>query len=179
MAFLLAGTEFVDVDGFSHNVPNGHPGVQAGVGVLKDDLHLPPVGQHIQGGLLACFGVAVPVQHRPALLVLEGAFAAVKDHLTVVDDAAVGGLVQAEHGAAHGGLAAAGFPHQAQGLPLADKEGNVVHRLDIPLVGAMSPGGEVLLEVLYLDEVPLPAHTAFPPSFLASKASFCRSQQWL
>ena len=147
-ALLLTGAELVDINGFPHNIPNGHAGVQAGVGVLEDDLHLPAEGEHIHGGFHPAFGAAVFIQNRASVGVLEGAPAAVVNHFPVVEDAAVGGLVEAEHGPAHGGLAAAGFSHQPQGLPLADEEGDVVHRLDPAALLAPSSSREILLEML-------------------------------
>ena len=151
-AVLVVGGQLVDVDAFAHDVPDGHAGVQAGVRVLEHDLHAAAVGQHIDGDVLFF----------------------VKQHLAVIDDGAVGGLVQAQQRAARGGLAAAGLAHQAQGLAFADGKADVVHGLHIALVPAHTAGGEVLLQVPDFHEGLLLAHSALPPF---SNSSFWRSQQ--
>ena len=64
-------------------------------------------------------------------------------------DIAPGGLQKPEDRAGQGGLAAAGLPHQAQGLPLVDMEAHVIHCLDIPF-GREGPAldGEPLADVV-------------------------------
>ena len=112
------------------DVAGGHPRVQGTVGVLKDHLHLPPHHPHIAGGE-------------------AGQFLAVENHI------AGGGPVQLEDAAAGGGLAAAAFPHQAQGFPAADKETHIVHRLDLgyrPLKDDAGGNREIHLEVLDLQQ---------------------------
>ena len=152
VSVLLVGCQLVDVDAFAHDVADGHAGVQAGVGVLEHDLHPLPVGQHI---------------HRDLLFL-------VKQHLAVVDDGAVGGLIQAQQGAAGGGLAAAGLAYQAQGLAFADGKAHVVHSLDVALVLAHAPCREILLQVLDFYQSLGFTHSALPPF---SNSSFWRSQQ--
>ena len=84
------------------DVPHLHAGVQGGVGILEDHLYAPPKLAEllplIPGQVLA------PEPHR-----------------------AGGGRDQIDQQLAQGGLAAAGFPHQPQGLPLVDGEGHVRH----------------------------------------------------
>ena len=150
MALLGVGAQVVDVDALADDVTDGHAGVQARVGVLEHDLHTAAVGQHINGDL----------------------FLFVKQDLAVVDDGAVGRLIQAQQGAARRGLAAAGLTDQAQRLALADGKAHVVHGLNVLLVLAHAAGGEILLQMLYFNEIL--AHQALPPF---SNSSFWRSQQ--
>ena len=158
---LVVLSQLVDVDGLAHNVADGHAGVQGSIGVLEHDLHLTAVGQHV---------------HRDLLLGI-GQLAGVVDHLTVIDDAAVGGLVQAQQGTAGGGLTAAGLTYQTQRLALVDEKAHVVHSLDVAALLAEAACVEVLLEVLDLNQFFLLAHSAFPP--LPSNSAFCSSQHWV
>ena len=150
MALLSVGAQVVDVDALADDVADGHAGIQARVGVLEHDLHTAAVGQHINGDL----------------------FLFVKQDLAVVDDGAVGRLIQAQQGAARRGLAAAGLTDQAQRLALADGKAHIVHGLNVLLVLAHAAGGEILLQMLYFNEIL--AHQALPPF---SNSSFWRSQQ--
>ena len=150
MALLGVGAQVVDVDTLAHDVADRHAGVKARIGVLEHNLHTAPVGQHI---------------HRNLFLL-------VKQHLAVIDNRAVGRLIQAQQGAAGGRLAAAGFADQTQGLALADGKAHVIHSLHILLVLAHAAGGEILLQMLYFNEIL--AHQALPPF---SNSSFWRSQQ--
>ena len=102
---LAALGQAVVVYALGHDIHHLHPGIQGGVGILEH--HLRPAGELLVngGGLLA-------VHHM-----------AVKDHM------AVGGGIEANDGAAQGGLAAARLTHQAQGLTLVDVEGHVIHGL--------------------------------------------------
>ena len=148
MALLSVGAQVVDIDALADDVADGHAGGQ--VGVLEHDLHTAAVGQHINGDL----------------------FLFVKQDLAVVDDGAVGRLIQAQQGAARRGLAAAGLTDQAQRLALADGKAHIVHGLNVLLVLAHAAGGEILLQMLYFNEIL--AHQALPPF---SNSSFWRSQQ--
>ena len=152
VAVLGVVAQVMDVDALAHNITDGHTGVQAGIRILKDDLHAAAVGQHV---------------HRDLLFFI-------KQHLAIVDDGAVGGLVQAQQGTAGGGLTAAGLADQAQGLALANGKAYVVHSLHIALVFAHAAGGKILLQVLYFNQIL--AHSALPPF---SNSSFWRSQQWV
>ncbi|MPM69170.1 hypothetical protein SDC9_116114 [bioreactor metagenome] len=117
--------QMVDIDGLAHDIAHRHAGVQAGVGILEHDLHLPPVRKHVHMG----------------------------DVFPVVKNLAAGGFVEAQQGAARGGLAAAGFSHEAQGLALIDIEGHVVNSLDDPFLKQPSAAhGEKLLQMLYFNQ---------------------------
>ena len=86
---------------------DGHPGVQRGVGVLEDHLHFAPPG-------------------------LNGLFVQRRDVGAPVEDLPPGGPVQPHQRPPDGGLAAAGFAHQAEGLAGVQLEGHVVHGLQLP-----------------------------------------------
>ena len=92
----------VEPDRLLQGLLDGHAGVQGGVGVLEDHLHLATVRQRI--------------------LTLE-----MIDTLTVVVDLAGAGRQQAHHGSGHGRLATAGFAHHAQGLALLHFQ---IHAID-------------------------------------------------
>ena len=122
------GVQAPDAHGLLDDLPHRHAGVQGAVGVLEHDLHI--------------------LAHGPQLaLVLGHQVHAVKL------DAALGGLDEPQHRPGQGGLAAAGLPHQAQGLPLVEVEGDVVHRLDVAL-GAEGPAldGEPLAHILHIQQ---------------------------
>ena len=101
---LLPFADAVDVQPFGNNIRNGHPGVQAGVGVLVDDLHFSGQRHPFFGGQAG---------DVPALK----------------EDATVRGGIQTDDGPAQGGFSAAGFAYQAQGHSLLDAEGNIIHGL--------------------------------------------------
>ena len=86
-----------------------HTGVERGIGVLEDHLHLG----------------AEPAE-RIALHV--------GDVRAVEADGAAGGLIQPENGAGQGGLAAARLAHQTQVFPLEELEGHVVDSLEVALL---------------------------------------------
>ena len=167
-ALGLAGAQLVDVQGLADDLAHRHAGVQGGGGVLEDDLHLPPVGEHVrrllpghrllhqQGALVLG---AVGVLHGDGLA-LEGVLVLV-DGLTVVEDGAGGGLMEPQDGAAQGGLAAAGLAHQAQGLAPLDEEGHVLHGLDAGALHALD--GEVFGQVVHLDQDVLVLSHCRPP----------------
>ena len=91
----------------SDDVPHPHPLVQAGAGVLEDEL---------AGGL----------QHPP--VGPEGGSVAGVDPL--VQDAAALGPAEVHYAPGRRGLAGPGLPYQAEDLPPANLEGQVVHRPD-------------------------------------------------
>jgi len=100
-------------------------GVEGAVGVLEDHLHL--------------------TAQAPQVRALGAG-----DVLAVELDAAAGRLEELEHRAAGGGLAAAGLPHQAEGLALAQLQGDAVDGLDGgvgPLDQGLAELREVLLQV--------------------------------
>ena len=150
VALLGVGAHVMDVDALAHDITDGHTRVQAGVRVLEHDLHAAAVGQHVDSDLLFF----------------------IKQHLAIVDDGAVGRLVQAQQGTAGGRFAAAGLADQAEGLALANGKAYVIHSLDIALVFAHAASREILLQVLYFNQIL--AHSALPPF---SNSSFWRSQQ--
>ena len=80
--------------------------------------------------------------------------------------------IRDRQGAAGRSLAAAGLADQTQRLALADGKADIIDSLHILLVLAHTAGGEILLQMLYFNEVL--AHSALPPF---SNSSFWRSQQ--
>ena len=105
VGFLLGLDHMVGQQGLGDDVPDGHPGIEGGVGVLEDHLHLAAPGLEL---LLGHAGDVLAVQH----------------------DLPGGGVVHADDRPGAAGLAAARLAHQAQGLPSADGEGHPVHRVD-------------------------------------------------
>ena len=95
--------------------------VQRGEGVLEDHLHLLAQGAHFFAGIVG-------------------------DVLTVEENTAGGRLNELEDGAPGGGLAAAGFAHDAEGLALLDGKADTVDRVE--LAGG---GAEIFGEVLHLE----------------------------
>ena len=152
VAILVVLGQVMDVDALTHDITDGHAGVQACVGVLEHDLHPAAVGQHI---------------HSDLVLLVE-------QDLAVIDDLAVGRLVQAQQGAAGGGLATAGLAYQTKGLALADGKAYVIHSLNVLAVLAHTAGGEILLQVLDFNQRLVFTHSAFSPF---SNSAFCCSQQ--
>ena len=118
-------------------LPHGHAGIQGGVGVLKDELHVPALLPH-----------SLPVQRTQVL--------------TIEKDLPGGGLDEPQNGPARGRFAAAGFAHQAEGLLLPDLEGDVLHRVDIahcfPHDAALD--GKVGPQILDVQDYVVFAHTA-------------------
>ena len=114
---LPAHLRVMDLEGLRQDLVNGLSGVQRGVGILENDLHLAADGAHI-----------LAAQGRQ-LRALEG-------------DRAGSGLDQVQHQPPGGGLAAAGLTHHTQGLTPENLEGNIVYGLDgLVLVS----GGEIFL----------------------------------
>jgi len=104
-----------------------HSGVQGGIGVLKDHLHLAPEPSH---GLLG----------------------QMSDFPAVEIDRACRGFDEAQQCPSQGGLAATALPYQAQGLALPDREIDPVHgpqRSGGPSEDA-GPYGKRLLQTLGL-----------------------------
>ena len=97
--------QVMDFERFAHDGAHGHAGVQRAVGILEHDLHAAARGPQRFG----IHGKQVP---------------AFEQHV------AAGRLLQSQHGSAHGGLAAPGFPDQPEGFPGLDIERHVVHGLD-------------------------------------------------
>ena len=98
---LLGGIFAAHLHPFRDGLHDGFPRVQGGKRVLEDDLHiLAPLAQLSSAELQNVF--------------------AVKDH------PAGGGFDQPQDAAAGGGLAAAGFAHDAEGLALFQGKGDIV-----------------------------------------------------
>ena len=133
VAILLVLGQVMDVDAFTHDVTDGHAGVQACVGVLEHDLHPAAVGQHIHCDLLFL----------------------IKQQVAIIVDLTAGGLVQAQQGAAGGGLATAGLAHQTHGSTTLEVKGDAVHGLHMAygLAYHTALDGEVLLQILDLQNV--------------------------
>ena len=102
---------------------DGLAGIEAGIGVLEDDLEVLP-----------------ELPQLPA--------AQLHDVAAVVEDLAGGGLDEPDDGAAQGGLAAAGLAHDAHGLLGVDLEVDAVHGVEPGAALEL----EVLLEVVDLDQ---------------------------
>ena len=128
-AFGGSGADAMHGKGLGESLLDGEPGVKGGVGILKDDLHALAVGKH---------GVGV-----------EGG-----EVRTVVSDGTGSGRDEEKDGPADGGLAAAGFSHEAEGLSFGDGEVYAVHGLYglARLAEEAAAGGEVDAEVLDLEE---------------------------
>ena len=94
-----------DDHGLGDDLRHRQPGVDAGIGVLEDDLHLGAVGPHL---LFAAFGDVLPLE----------------------EDLPGRGLDEPQDGPPQGGFSAAGLPHHTQGVPLVDAETDVVHRVE-------------------------------------------------
>ena len=152
VAILFVLGQMMDINALTHDVADGHAGIQTCVGILKNDLHPAAVGQHIHCDLVVL----------------------IKQQVAVIVDLAAGGLVQAQQGASGCGLATTGLAYQTKGLTLADGKAYVIHSLNVPAVLAHTAGGEILLQVLDFDQRLVFTHSAFSPF---SNAAFCCSQQ--
>ena len=113
--------------------------IQRGHGVLED--HLDLAGQ--------------------LLVLLGGEFSG--NTLALVADLAPGHGVDPNNGPADGGLARAGFPNQAKGLPLVDMKTHTAHGVEGVAVGA-----EVHPQIVHLyegpvDRVGFTGHAGSPP----------------
>ena len=117
-----------DLQGLGDGIADGHARIEAGQGVLEDDLHV--LARRPQGLALSLGDVAAHQGHGP-----------------------VGGLDQVQHGPRQGGLAATALAHHAQGLPLAHLEGDAVHGPQLALAAEQAlSDGEPDLHVLGLDD---------------------------
>ena len=115
---LLCGQRLVDEHVLGDDLDDGLTGVQAGVGVLEDDLELLTHLLHLAGVVLG-------------------------DVLPVVEDLAGGRLDKPQNGAAQGAFSAAGLAHHADGLTGIDLHVDTVHRVEVGLVAHL----EVLFQV--------------------------------
>jgi len=94
---FLGVAHAVHQQALAHALADRHARVERGIRVLEDDLHVATQRFEL---------AAVQLEH---VLALE-------------EHPAAGGRRQAQDGAAHGGLAAARFAHQAERLPFPDHE---------------------------------------------------------
>ncbi len=127
---LPAVADVVDFQRLRDDRPDRQPGVQAGVRILEDNLHVPPTASQLRGGRL-------------------------RQVLAFEIDGALGWLVELEDGPTGGALAATRLAHEAQRLASLDREADVVHRpnpADASLHDAMRHR-KVHLEVLHPHEV--------------------------
>ena len=92
---------------FGDDVTHRHPRVERGIGVLEDDLHVPPHGPQ---------PAAVEVHD------IDGLAVAVEAHLSA------GRLDGAQHGAAQGRLAGAALADESEGFAPQYPEADTVHR---------------------------------------------------
>ena len=90
--------------GLRYDLGHRHPRVEARIGVLEDDLHVAALLPHLS------------VAH-------------VGDPLSVEEYLPRRRGQQAQHRASEGALPAAGFPDDPEGLPRADADADVVHRV--------------------------------------------------
>ena len=91
------GADAVDGEGGAEDAGHGHARVEAGIGILEDDLHAPPEGRHGAAGMPG-------------------------DVLAAEADGAGGGVHQLQDRLAGGGLAAAALADDGQRLAAGDGE---------------------------------------------------------
>ena len=140
------------------DVEQRHARVEGVKRVLQDHLRVAP--EHLELG-------AVEAKHvdPPQVLVVE-------------PDLAAGQVVAAQQAAPGGGLAAAAFPNQSEGLPLADREVDAVDRLHLPRATPeqTAPNRKVLAQAVHLQQQAVRrgrgAHRAAPGA--AASAAACR-----
>ena len=125
LALFLAAVQVMHVKRLTDDVRHRHARVERRVRVLED-----------HGGLGAVLAQ-----------VLLGA-----DGLAVVDDLAVGGLVEVQDRTANGGLAAARLADQAERLAALNGKADVVNRLQGRGLEEARVDGEILLEVTDVDQ---------------------------
>ena len=125
---LPPGGQAVDADRLRDDATDRHPGVQRRVGVLEDDLRLPPERQEPPGW------------QRRDVLVFE-------------EDAPAGRLDGAQDEATGGRLAAAALADEPQRLPRGDREADAVDRADDALSSGQDAGQETVAEGKVLREV--------------------------
>ncbi len=100
--------KLMDIQGFTNDVADGHPGIQGSVRVLKNHLHAA-----VQLGRFLAFQVI--------------------NVLTLKKDPASCRLIKPDNGPSHRGLAAAALTHQAQSLALLHFKGYTVNCLQVTL----------------------------------------------
>src|SRR6266513_199703 len=146
--FFAAG-EPVDLQRLADDVPDGHPRVERGIGVLEDDLHVP--AQPAQLFLAELEDVPSLEERLPGRRLLEP-----QDH------------------PARRRLAAAGLSHEPEGLALADEKADVVDGLDgphLPLEDEALGDRIVFPEVPDLEQDLAVRRHRVPPSLRVSRAT--------
>ena len=144
LPFFPGDRQFMNIQGFPDNFPHGHPGVQGRRGVLEDDLHLPPEGQHIRMG----------------------------DVFSLKKDLPPGRFVEPQDGPPQGGLSAARFPHEPQGFSLPDVQGHGLNGVDIFYLPPTFLDPEVFLEIFQMYQGDIIHHR--PPPFFWERPRFRR-----
>ena len=79
--------------------------------------------------------------------------ARVENRLALVFHAAARRLIKLQEAAPDRRLAAAGFAHEAERFARLDRKRNIVHRLERRRLCKSRSNREILLEVLYLDQI--------------------------
>ena len=100
-ALCFVGIEFMDVQGLADDLFDRHTGIQRGIGILENHLHLGAVLDHV----LIC------------------------DQISVVVDLAAGGLVETQKRTADSSLAAAGLAYKSESLTGLNAEVHSVNSL--------------------------------------------------
>src|SRR5882724_2159104 len=110
-AVALSSTlgKFVNFQTFADDIADAHPRIQRGIGILKNDLHLPP--------RIAEFALGQSQQVFPLEI-----------------DLAAGRLNKPKNGSSQRRLAAAGLADDAQGFALLHAQTHTVYSLDRPLI---------------------------------------------
>jgi len=123
--FFLCFIQFMDVQRLPHDIRDSHPGIQGRIRILEHHLHL----------------------------LAETLDIAVRDLLALEADDALSRPIQPQQAAPHSGLAAAGLPDQAKGLPLVNGEGNAVHGFEHPLSHEADLDGKILFQAFDLQQM--------------------------
>ena len=177
VALTFVCCKLMNIDGFAHDIADRHTRVKRSIRILKNNLHFAAVRQHIDRSFLSHHGFAVLAKHRLAVGAHQRGFAGIIDDVAIIDDTAIGRLVQAQQSTAGGGFATAGLAYQTERLALINIERNVVDCFnDLFLKHFAASYREILLKVLDFYKA-LVFHYAFPP--LASNSFFCSNQQAL
>ena len=113
----------MDDVGFLEGLADSHPGIQGGIGVLEDDLQLPPQFLQAMGGKR-------------------------KEVLPGEPDPAPGSGEEGQEQAAQGGLAAAGFSHQPEGFPFLKGQIDALHGFENRAPAPRSGEVEIAAEIL-------------------------------
>ena len=154
---LLDGSTFeglVHQQRFGDSLAHGAAWVEAGKGVLEDDLHLATMLVHLAGFEL---GDVDAIEH----------------------DAPAGRLEQSDHEVGQGRLAASALTHDGQGLAFSDGKIDTVHGFDLgDFTGKEpSPDGKVLDQSLHPQKLPAAGH-GWPPRLRSTRSSRKQAAKW-